>query len=113
MELKKLYRDTVILCKKEVPQHDFLLWCDMAARSFLSRYPKKLLLPHGEYISPAEMTDTLMLDEEFYTAVIYFAAGNLVSSESYLKQSETLANAAYLKLWRRSAKGKRMRGDKW
>ncbi len=113
MELKKLYRDAVILCKKELPLNDFLLWCDIAARAFLGRYPKKLLLPKGEYITPRSISDRLMIDTEFYNAVLYFVAGGFCADAGYRSQAEEAANAAYLKLWRESARGKRMKGDVW
>lgn len=113
MELKKLYNDTVVLCKCEMPLHDFLLYCDIAARSLLAKYPKKLIMPDGEYISPEGISDALALDSEFYTAMLYFVAGSFCGSENYLRESERAAEAAYLRLWRLSARGKRMKGDRW
>ena len=113
MELKKLYRDTVVLCKKEIPLPDFLLWCDVGARAFLSRYPKRFLLPKGEYVTPVSLSDPLMISSEFYTAIIYFISGNYLANEGYIKNSENAASQAYLKLWREAARGKRMKGDKW
>ncbi len=113
MELKKLYRDLMLLCEREVSLADFLLYADIGARGILARYPKRLVLPKGEYSSPANISDPLMISGEFYTAVLYFAAGSILSDEKLLKKSEEEAKCAYLKLWREAARGKRMRGDKW
>ena len=113
MELKKLYRDAAVLAKCEIPLNDFLLFCDMAARTFLAKYPKKLLLPKGQYSSPKSLADSLMISGEFYTAVLYFVAGSYLPDEKYLEEGENAASSAYIKLWRENARGKRMRGDKW
>ncbi len=113
MELKKLYRDAVVLCKRELSLNDFLLWCDIAARTFLSRYPKKLILPQGEYSTPRNLSDSLMIDGAFYSAVLYFVAGAICENDNYRSLGDTAAGEAYLKLWRDSARGKRMKGDEW
>lgn len=113
MELKRLYRDCTVLAGREIGQNDFLLYCDIAARTFLAKYPKKLLLPKGQYSSPKSLADSLMISGEFYTAVLYFVVGSFLSCEKHLKASEEAANSAYIKLWRESARGKRMKGDKW
>ena len=113
MELKKLYRDTLVLCQSEIPLNDFLLFCDMAARTFLSKYPKRLLLPKGQYSTPRSLDASLMISTEFYTAVLYFAMGSFLHDEKYLKMSESAANDAYIRLWRENARGKRRKGDEW
>ena len=113
MELKKLYRDATMLARCEIPQNDFLLFADMGARTLLSKYPKKLLLPKGQYSSPKSITDTLAISGEFYNAMIYFIAGSYLSNEKYLEESGEAASYAYIKLWRESARGKRIKGDKW
>lgn len=113
MELKQLYKDLTVLCKTEMPLPDFLLHCDMSARRYLCRYPKKLLLPHGEYIAPETIGDSLALEESFYTAMLYCIAGSYLASEVYLARADAEAEDAYKTLWRRAAHGKRRKGDAW
>ncbi|MBR5538431.1 MAG: hypothetical protein IKU61_00880 [Clostridia bacterium] len=113
MDLKKLYRDVTVLCREEIPLNDFLLYCDMAVRTFLAKYPKKYLLPKGQYSSPTSLSDSLMISGEFYNAVLYFVAGNCTLNEKQLELSEDAASNAYIKMWRENARGKHIRGDKW
>lgn len=113
MELKQLYKDATVLCKTEMPLPDFLLYCDMGARRYLNRYPKKLLLPHGEHIAPESISDSLALHEIFYNAMLYFIAGSFLASDACLARAENEADYAYRVLWRRAAYGKRRKGDAW
>lgn len=113
MELKKLYGDLTVLLGTEIPLYSFLLYCDMGARGLLCRYPKKLLLPVGEYYTPESISDALPLAEEFYTSLLYFIGGSARGDESLLKKSEAMAEEAYRTLWRAHARGKRRKGDAW
>jgi len=106
MELKQLYKDAVVLCKTEIPLPDFLLQADVGARSILNRYPKKLVLGQGEYVTPLCLDDPFPLAEAFYTAILYRIAGDLQTAEAE-------AEAAYKTLWRHAARGKRRKGDTW
>lgn len=113
MELKKLYGDLTVLIGTEVPTYSFLLYCDMGVRTLLGRYPKKLLLPVGEYCPPETLSDVLPIAEEFYTALLWFIGGSVRGEENMLKKSETAAEEAYRTLWRAAARGKRRKGDVW
>lgn len=113
MDLKKLYGDLTVLLGREIPLYSFLLYCDMGARTLLCRYPKKLLLPVGEYSPPESLSDALPIAEEFYTAVLYYVGGSARREESMLKKSEAAAEEAYRTLWRTAARGKRRKGDVW
>ncbi len=113
MELKKLYVDLSVLLGREIPIYAFLLYADMCARTLLCRYPKKLLLPVGEYTSPESLLDALPIDEAFYSALLYAIAGSAGGEENYTKKSDAAAEEAYRTLWRVHARGKRRKGDAW
>ena len=68
MDLKKLYGELTVLCGSEIPIYTFLTYLDMGVRDFLCRYPKKLIMPHGEYVTPESLSDGLALDDSFSLA---------------------------------------------
>ncbi len=113
MELKKLYSDLTVLLGTEVPLYSFLLYCDMGVRTLLCRYPKKLLLPVGEYCPPESISEALPIDERFYTALFWFVGGSVRGDADMLQKSEAAAEDAYRTLWRNAARGKRRKGDVW
>lgn len=113
MELKQLYKDTVVLCKTEVTLPTFLLQADLAARRLCNRYPKRLVLGQGEYITPLAASDAYAVDDAFYTAVLYRIAGSVLGSAEFSALADAAEEDAYKALWRAAARGKRRKGDVW
>lgn len=113
MELKKLYGDLTVLLGREIPTYTFLLYVDLCAQNLLCRYPKKLILPVGEYVPPRTLAEALPLADAFYTALLYAIAGSVVEKDAWITKSDTAAEEAYRSLWRADAKGKRRKGDAW
>lgn len=113
MELKQLYKDLTVLIGTEIPLPVFFVHCDLCARRYLRRYPKKLLLGAGEYISPENINDALAVDESFYGAVLYAIAGSYLGDAAYAARADGEAEDAYKALWRKSVRGKRRKGDAW
>ncbi|MBQ5389933.1 MAG: hypothetical protein IIU58_03405 [Clostridia bacterium] len=113
MELKKMYSDLSVLIGKEIPIYAFLLYADMCAGTLLCRYPKKLLMPVGEYSAPVDISDAIPLSDLFYTALLYGIAGSACGNDSFLAKSDAAAEQAYRTLWRAHARGKRRKGDVW
>ena len=113
MDLRKLYKDVTVLIGRELPIYTFITYCDMAVRIFLCRYSQKLLLVSGEYVAPKNLDSSMPLKEEFYAALQYYILGMANKDDKALKESENLANSAYLSLWRKSACGKRIKNERW
>ncbi len=113
MELEQLFFDTKLLCKGELSLADFLLYYDMGVNRFLTRYPKKLLLPHGEYVRPERLEGNFVLPDCFYFAILYFIGGIFLGNEVMFADADKHAEEAYLSLWKEAARGKRLKGDRW
>ena len=113
MDLKKLYTDILALLGTELAIFKFLAFCDMGAREIIARYPKKITVGVGEYLSPESLDSSFALNEEFYLAMLYYVLGCSKGEESLLTKSKESAEDAYLTLWREKAKGKRIAKDRW
>ena len=113
MDLKKLYKDTLVLLGKEIPIYTFLTYFDMGARALLCRYPKKLLIGKGEYTTPETLDSSAVLDVIFHTSLIYYIAGMVTGDAELIKKSEYEASGAYITLWRQTAKNKTVKCDRW
>ena len=113
MELEQLYLDANLFCKGELSQADFLLYYDMAVSRYLTRYPKKLLMPHGAYVRPQTLEGGAALPDGFYYAILCFIGGIVLGNQAMYEDADRIADEAYTALWKASAHGKRMQGDKW
>ncbi len=113
MDLKKLYGDVTVLIGRELPIYEFLSFCDTGVRTFLCRYPKKLIVGKGEYTSPDTLNASFALDGMFYTALLYFIVGSANKDAKMLEKSSAEAESAFISLWRNAARGKRMACDRW
>lgn len=113
MELEQLYYYITLVCKQEPSLPDFFFYYDMAVRRFLARYPKKLLLAHGEYKKPTSLSEGFALHERFDMPIIYFVGGSLAGYEQMVDDADRLADEIYLSLWKDAARGKRLKGDRW
>lgn len=117
MTLEELYRDVAIFNKSEPPIPDFLLYYDMAVRAILTRYPKKLLIPEGEYVTPESLEEGFALPDSFFFAVFYFVcASTRIDSricDLLFEAADDRAEKAFRSIWREHARGKRLQGDRW
>ena len=110
MDIKKLYAD---LCAAigEIPLYTFLLYADMFARMLISKYGIGYAIGVGEYVSPGSLEDSFAVCDEYYhAAFLYIKAA--VRGEDTAK-SEFAADKAYLTLWRKESKNKRLIREVW
>lgn len=113
MELEQLFFDTKLLCGGELSLAEFLLYYDMCMRRYLTLYPKKLLLPHGEYVRPERLEGSCDLPDSFYFAILYYISGIFLENAAMFADADKHAEKAYLALWKEAARGKRLAGDRW
>ncbi|MBQ6892644.1 MAG: hypothetical protein IJN48_00415 [Clostridia bacterium] len=112
MDIKKLYSDACILVG-EIPVYSFLTHCDMFARSAIAKYGNNFAVGEGEYTSPDSLSDSFAIDDAFYNAALFYAAGRASGNDQLQKKSDNEAEIAYRSLWRKNAKGKRIMGVNW
>ena len=113
MELEQLYMDANLLCNGELSLQEFLLYYDMVVSRILTRDPKRMILPEGEYVRPETLEGSCVLPDNFYFAILYFIGGTVLGNECMFRDSDARADEAFRAIWREVARGKRLAGDRW